>query len=424
MEVLFSFGTSEQYPFQRGYIIINAANRYDAVQEYRKRYPDRTPGVINCADIYDNYYTVKEFKENGNLGAGCHLYIDLTREKEIAEMERRIQNGENDPNLTPYHSMYEHPAATVIGKIDYLAYDGRTRESSEYNDMEQFVSDCNDATDYGEPIRIMVYRDKDGTHIPIDWVYKLDPPPKGFDVVDSPYLQAAKTNAEISGNEAQENTTPKHNTVVVNLFAGPGAGKTTCAWEIAAELKKAGLVVEYVSEVAKEYVWNGDMSILDGSLEHQQQLYEQQNQRVQRLMGKVDAIVTDSPILLNLLYLKEKNPDFEQTVISQFKEQRNFNLFVNRGKRFEKEGRIHDLKQSVELDNAVISLLRDNKLFYGTYTYSEMKQCVKNIQTTVNKARLPANHPPKQHRSAPGLPEPQNPADPHHKPKRHNVPVR
>ena len=27
-------------------------------------------------------------------------------------------------------------------------------------------------------------------------------------------------------------------TVVVNLFAGPGAGKTTCAWAIASELKK------------------------------------------------------------------------------------------------------------------------------------------------------------------------------------------
>lgn len=30
----------------------------------------------------------------------------------------------------------------------------------------------------------------------------------------------------------------KRNTLIVNCFAGPGAGKTTCAWEIAAELKK------------------------------------------------------------------------------------------------------------------------------------------------------------------------------------------
>lgn len=31
MEVLFSFGTSEQFPFQGGYIIINASNKIAAV---------------------------------------------------------------------------------------------------------------------------------------------------------------------------------------------------------------------------------------------------------------------------------------------------------------------------------------------------------------------------------------------------------
>ena len=56
------------------------------------------------------------------------------------------------------------------------------------------------------------------------------------------------------------------NTVVVNLFGGPGAGKTTCAWEIAAELKKLRYVTEYVPEVAKEYVWDGNKGMLDGSL--------------------------------------------------------------------------------------------------------------------------------------------------------------
>ncbi len=179
----------------------------------------------------------------------------------------------------------------------------------------------------------------------------------------------------------------KHNTVVVNLFAGPSAGKTTCAWEIAAELKKDGLVVEYVSEVAKEYVWDNRSDLLDGTLEHQKDLYEQQNHRVQRLIGKVDVIVTDSPILLNLLYLKEKNTDFENKVITQFKAQKNFNLFVQRGKYFEAEGRIHDLSQSIALDKGVLDLLNENKIYYGIYTYDRMKLCVKNIQTTVKKAQ-------------------------------------
>ena len=44
-------------------------------------------------------------------------------------------------------------------------------------------------------------------------------------------------------------------TIIVNLFAGPGAGKTTGAWYISAKLKMAGADVEYISEFAKDKVW-------------------------------------------------------------------------------------------------------------------------------------------------------------------------
>ena len=179
----------------------------------------------------------------------------------------------------------------------------------------------------------------------------------------------------------------KRNTVVVNLVAGPGAGKTTCAWEIAAELKKVGLVVEYVPEVAKEYVWEERTDLLDGTLEHQKALYEKQNHRVQRLIGKVDVVVTDSPIILNLIYLKEKNQDFEREILSQFKSQKNFTLFVQRGLNFEKEGRIHSQEQSSQIDRDILHLLDENNIYYGKYNYEQMKLCVKNIQTTVKKQR-------------------------------------
>jgi tRNA uridine 5-carbamoylmethylation protein Kti12 len=56
-------------------------------------------------------------------------------------------------------------------------------------------------------------------------------------------------------------------TVIVNLYAGPGAGKTTCAWEIASRLKKENVSTEYVSEYAKELVWEGNLELLSGSVE-------------------------------------------------------------------------------------------------------------------------------------------------------------
>lgn len=178
----------------------------------------------------------------------------------------------------------------------------------------------------------------------------------------------------------------KYNTVVVNMFAGPGAGKTTCAWEIASALKKRGRVVEYVSEVAKEYVWDGNTEMLDGSIKSQRSLLEEQDRRVQRLMGKVEVIVTDSPILLNAIYLKEQNADFNSEVINRFKKQRNFNVFVERGKKYEKEGRIHNYEESLNIDQQIQDLLSDNQFYYKKYTYNQIKQCVENINNYVQKS--------------------------------------
>lgn len=44
------------------------------------------------------------------------------------------------------------------------------------------------------------------------------------------------------------------NTIIVNLFAGPGAGKSTGAAYIFSKLKLAGIDCEYVSEFAKDKV--------------------------------------------------------------------------------------------------------------------------------------------------------------------------
>ena len=94
------------------------------------------------------------------------------------------------------------------------------------------------------------------------------------------------------------------NTLIVNLFARPGGGKTTCAWDIASKLKQRGIEAEYVSEYAKELVWDGKTEMLDGSLKNQKKLYDEQNRRVQRLLGKVDVVVTDSPAILSCYLCK------------------------------------------------------------------------------------------------------------------------
>ena len=174
-------------------------------------------------------------------------------------------------------------------------------------------------------------------------------------------------------------------TIVVNLFAGPGAGKTTCAWEIASELKKKGIETEYVSEYAKELVWDNRLDILDGSLEHQKILYSEQLRRVQRLIGKVEVVVTDSPPLLALMYLKERAPEFEQTVLSDFAKNRNFNLFINRSKEYQQTGRLQNAQESKEIDRKTIDFLDSNHIYYGTYYHKTVNVLIDNIIKNLKK---------------------------------------
>ena len=177
----------------------------------------------------------------------------------------------------------------------------------------------------------------------------------------------------------------KRETIVVHMFAGPGAGKTTCAWEIASKLKKLGYVTEYVSEYAKELVWDGRLDLLDGSLEKQRNLYNEQKRRIDRLIGKVDFVVTDSPPIMGKVYLKERNAAFEQEMMDDFHQYHNFCIFVERGVYYEKEGRLQTEEQSKDLDLEIKALLKDNGIYFGIYKHSTIDLSIQNMQITFQR---------------------------------------
>ena len=75
-----------------------------------------------------------------------------------------------------------------IGRIDYLGTDGKVGESIEYTSPYQFEKDIKEENYYGVPMSIVLYKDKDGNTIPHGFIAQLDPPPKGFEIIDNPYL--------------------------------------------------------------------------------------------------------------------------------------------------------------------------------------------------------------------------------------------
>lgn len=78
-----------------------------------------------------------------------------------------------------------------IGRIDYLHTDGRVRESIEYTSPYQFEKDIKEENYYGVPMKIVLYKDRDGTTIQQDFISQLDPPPQGVEIIDSPYLKSS-----------------------------------------------------------------------------------------------------------------------------------------------------------------------------------------------------------------------------------------
>lgn len=147
---------------------------------------------------------------------------------------------------------------------------------------------------------------------------------------------------------------------VLNLFAGPGAGKSTTAARLFTYLKDRGINVELVTEYAKDLTWENREDIL------QDQLYvlAKQNRRLSRLKGKVDWVVTDSPILLGHHYA---TPDyfvgtFKPFLLDLWNSYENYNVILNRVKPYKKVGRTQSEEEAVAIDAKIRALLVELKL--------------------------------------------------------------
>lgn len=207
---------------------------------------------------------------------------------------------------------------------------------------------------------------------------------KSGELIEPESFDVAKFDTLISEQKEITSNNSDKNTIVINAFAGPGAGKTTSCLEVAEKLKKQGFVTEYVQEYAKELVYDNNFIMLDGHYEHQFAILNEQMKRINRLYGKVDFIVTDSPILLNNTYLNEdKNTEvysaYSDSVNKLYGLYNNFNYFVERDTSvFEKEGRIHNFEQSIAIDNELKNMLHNNQIDFDVYTHATIDNIVRD----------------------------------------------
>lgn len=87
-------------------------------------------------------------------------------------------------------------------------------------------------------------------------------------------------------------------TTVLGLWGGPGTGKSTSAAAVFAALKQMGINAELVTEYVKGWAWTErKIGPLDQFYLFGKQLHKESN-----LYGRVEVIVTDSPVGVSAYY--------------------------------------------------------------------------------------------------------------------------
>lgn len=146
--------------------------------------------------------------------------------------------------------------------------------------------------------------------------------------------------------------------VVVNMLAGPGAGKTTLALATCAALKRLGVNCELVTEVAKDFIYAQDFD----TLQNQPYITTCQFHELYRLTEQVDVVVSDGSLLLGAVYSKEWVPEpFYACIQGLYELFDNLNFWVQRpaANTYSEVGRVANAEQAAATDAVIQAMMRD-----------------------------------------------------------------
>lgn len=179
--------------------------------------------------------------------------------------------------------------------------------------------------------------------------------------------RSLKSPGNVTSKEYETVNLPKKETLVVNLFAGPGTGKSTTCAGVFFDLKNLQINCEIAPEFAKDLVWEKR----NYTFEDQIYLFAKQYHRIFRLLGQVDVVITDCPILLSPVYDKERRPTFEKLVLEEHEKMWTYNVFLKRKKKYNPIGRIHNEAQARDIDRQILDVLDRTNQCYEVFEASK-----------------------------------------------------
>ena len=146
---------------------------------------------------------------------------------------------------------------------------------------------------------------------------------------------------------------------VINIFGGPGVGKTTQAHDLFVHLKKLGYNTDIIPEYAKKLVYRNNNEILE---KDQQYIFSKQlhEYRIREKSG-VEIAISESPLPLSIVYnkitLSEDFEFFENFVWHEFNKYDNLNIFLKRETDYQTIGRTQSEDVAKEVDIVVLDVI-------------------------------------------------------------------
>lgn len=157
-------------------------------------------------------------------------------------------------------------------------------------------------------------------------------------------------------------------TKVVNLYGGPGTGKSTTAGALFAEMKYRGVNCEYVQEYAKDKAWEFGTNHLGVPkvFQAQEYIFGKQHFRIRRCAADVDLVITDCPLFLGMVYMPDDFPipSLRGAIREAYDMYDNLDVFLTRTKAYNTKGRFQTEDEAKGLDISVEQMLVEQRIKY------------------------------------------------------------
>lgn len=147
----------------------------------------------------------------------------------------------------------------------------------------------------------------------------------------------------------------------INLWGGPGSGKSTVTAYVFSQLSRNNYNVEIINEYVKQWAY------LDRQPKSFDQIYifgKQLHAEDVILQSGVSHLITDSPLLMSAWYCRKNSPAFWQHILalaSEFeKAHPSIDIFLDRsGIKYQQRGRFQNEEEAATMDRQLFEFVTE-----------------------------------------------------------------